>query len=110
MRHPSYIFATLFLAIPLLLAGCGMAEPYVYQSAEFNREREGFGKALTDRDSVSICYTKRGTTAVYVRELAEKECAAFGKKAVFQSQDFLECPFATPARATFSCVKPGNNG
>ncbi len=97
-------------AILLVLAtgACGVVsdEPYIYKANEFNRDAANFGEELTDRDSVAICYRKRGTTPETVRSMAETECGRFEKVAVFNSQDLLTCPIGTPVRATFLCVDP----
>ena len=98
---------TVFLMV-LGLNGCDTmtSEPYIYDAKEFNREAPNFGQEIHDRDSVSICYSRYGTTPEAVRKMAEAECDRFGKTAVFRSQDFLTCPVTTPARATYLCRDP----
>ncbi len=85
--------------------GCAETEPYLYNATEFDREALDFGKEPENIRSVEICYSKHSTTAQELREMANARCGEFGKVARFQSQDYLQCPLFTPARAFFACVK-----
>lgn len=88
----------------LLAAGCGGA-PYIHMEGEFNRAREGFGQAPQDITDVTVCYSGLETTAKAVADMAGERCAAFGKTAVFESQNMTVCPALTPTAANFRCVK-----
>jgi hypothetical protein len=104
--HEPKASITKMLAVAIVLAvtsGCSALEPYIYDPFEFNRNLATFGQPPTDIDSVDVCYTRQATTAETVRNLASERCAAYGKKAVFQGQDILECPILTPLRARYSC-------
>ena len=98
---PLIVLASLGLAA----LGCAEIEPYVYTGLEFDRDAPEFGKQPTNIAKVEICYNKQSTTVQALTELANARCGEFGKAARFQSQDYLECPLFTPARATFACVK-----
>ena len=98
---PVIVVASLGLAA----FGCAETDPYVYTASEFDRDEPGFGKEPTNIAKVEICYSKHSTTVQALGELANARCGEFGKVARFKSQDYLECPLFTPARATFACVK-----
>ena len=95
----------LFLAA-WVLSACSNEAPYIHNPDEFNRESANFAKELEDRDNLSICYNKRSTTVQDLLAMAQAECGKFGKEAVFDKHDFLQCPLTTPARAKFLCLKP----
>ena len=84
---------------------CSNQPAYVFKDDEFNRDSPNFNKEPTDRDSVQICYSNRSTTVDELLQLAEKECAIYGKTARFQFHEFFQCPLTTPARATFLCLR-----
>lgn len=92
------------LAIAGLLSACTPPAPYVHNPDEFNREDKAFNKEITERDSVTICYSKRNASPEKVRTLAEKACSDVGLHAVFLENSLLECPATTPAGAVFECV------
>jgi len=106
MHKYSKSFLFLGLGLALLAGGCGWAEPYVYDTQEFNRNAPSFGKTLDNRGSVSVCYNKRGATPREVAELAQAECGKFQKVARFTGHQRLICPLFTPVKANFSCEKP----
>lgn len=106
MQEFSKIFRFLGLALILSAGGCAWAEPYVFDSQEFNRDAPNFGKELTDRSSVSVCYSRRGATPREVLDLAQTECGKFQKVARFTGQERLACPLVAPVKANFECVKP----
>ena len=85
--------------------GCAETAPYVYDKVEFNRDAPEFGKQPKNIGRVEICYGKQSTTVQELWEMANARCGEFGKVARFQSQDYLQCPLFTPARAAFACVK-----
>jgi hypothetical protein len=85
----------------LALSAC---QPYIYQENEFNRERPDFGKELTDRTAVNICYFTRNTEPQDILAMAEAECAKFGKTAQYRYSEIGECPLTTPTLGHFSCV------
>lgn len=92
------------------LAACG-GQPYVHIPDEFNRGSEDFGKDITDRADVTICYSADDTTPDVVRKLAVDECARFGKVAKFVDQNYSACPLLTPVSAHYECEeKPSKQG
>lgn len=100
------IFSARIFAVTLAclaLAACERV-PYIHNANEFNRADANFGKELTDRAALEICYAKQTTTPVALLTMADLECGRFGKRAVFIGQDILICPILTPARAKFQCV------
>lgn len=96
----------MLLVVAACLAGCGTAEPFYDKASEFNRSQPYFAKEPPDISEVGICYAKSSTTAETVSGMAVARCAAFGKRAVFRSQDVLNCPMRTPVRAMYDCVAP----
>jgi hypothetical protein len=106
MEPRQWVCAVLCLAFVLGLGGCGETRPYIYKRDEFNRKSETFNKEPKDRDSVTICYNELSTTAEIVFEMANTECAKYGKQARRTYQDFGDCPIATPMEAHFACDKP----
>lgn len=105
IRHA--LAAMLFaVSAPVALSACADRSPFVYQAAEFNRQRVGFGHDVIDRKEAVICYARSATTPDAVRALAEQTCRQVGKRAVFRGQETSNCPLATPAAAAFDCVAP----
>ena len=102
-------------AFPLLalvfLAGCaGAAGPYVHNPNEFNRASPNFGKELTDRGGVDICYNRSFTSAADVVALAVRECGHFGKSARFIRSEVFQCSVLAPVRAVYQCMAPPATG
>ena len=95
-----------FLGIGLVLASCAAEPPYIFEADEFNREKAGFAKEITDRSIVEICYNKRSTTPKLLTQMAVDECRRFGKKAVFKEHKTLSCSVSAPAQAVFLCIGP----
>ena len=89
----------------LTIAGCG-GQPYIHLAKEYDRESEIFLRGITDRDDVTICYTKRKTTPRIISQMAAKECRRFGRVARLRQQTLGTCPLATPIAAVFDCLKP----
>jgi hypothetical protein len=110
MGPKQWVCAVLCLAFVAVLGACGETRPYVYKTDEFDREADTFNKAPEDRDSVTICYNKLGTTPEIVFELATTECGKYAKRARRTHQNFGDCPMATPVEAHFACEKPYTNG
>ena len=94
----------LFVALGACLAGCAKTEPFYYNLNEFNRSLPTFAKGPPVLEEVGVCYAKSSTTADAVRDMAVSRCAAYGKQAVFRSQDVLNCPMTAPVRAMYDCV------
>lgn len=90
------------MAMAVGLVACG--SPYVYTKDEFDRESDSFGEVPEDRNFVTICYSHRESTPEQALEIAEDECAKFGKIARFADQRFYRCPLNTPVEATFVCT------
>lgn len=86
-----------------LLASCG-GDPYVKNANEFNRQSSYYLEGVRDRESVTVCYAKRRTTAAEVRALAVDECGRFGKVAVFSETSYAACPLNTPVAAVYACT------
>ncbi len=101
----NFLFAVAFVAFAL--SGCADQAPYIHNPSEFNRQSPNFAKEIKDREGVNICYNKRSTTVQDLLAMAQAECGKFGKEALFQKHDYLQCPITTPARAIFKCSKPG---
>ncbi len=85
------------------------APPYVLNANEFNRGSVNFGHEPEDITDVTICYQSNGTTPEQVMSLASERCQQYGKKAVYDSQNYTMCPLLTPSAATFICEKPTEN-
>ncbi len=80
--------------------------PYVHIQNEFNRSLHGFSQESEDITEVTVCYSSSNTTNRDVMKLASDRCALFGKKAVFETQDYQTCPLSTPVAAQYVCVAP----
>lgn len=87
----------------LLLASCGGNQPYILDTNEFNRESPTYGKEITDRNSVTVCYDSGGTTPAIVNQMARQECQRFAKQAEFSHQSYQQCPLLTPVAAVYNC-------
>lgn len=108
MRKP-WILPLIAAVALTAVGGCTLPEPYVYKADEFNRESREFGKAPKDRTSVGICYNRKNTTPRHITEMAQAECAKYGKVARFSTQKRLECPVLTPMEAIFLCETQARN-
>ena len=95
--------AAVALAICLAGSGCGGTDPYIFQKKEFDRARPDFGKPVTDRTQVTICYNGARSTDGQVARLAKEECARFGKQAEPSGDGFGDCPLLVPIAAHFVC-------
>ena len=93
------------IAVVVAVTGCGVTEPYAYKKDEFNRNAKTFNKEPEDRSEVTICYNGLGTSDKRVANMAEEECAKFGKTARRGHETFGVCPILTPVEARFACVK-----
>jgi len=91
------------MAILIGVAACTGGKPYVFIPNEFNRASANFGKPVTDRNNVTICYAKGATTPGEINALAKAECSRFGKTAAFKRQTLAQCPISTPIAAVYSC-------
>ncbi len=96
--------AAALLIIPV--TGCGLTGPYVFKADEFNRDSPTFNKPRQDGEPVSICYNGIGTTDFELQQIAEAECARFGKRAQFLSETVQRCPLLVPREAVFDCIAP----
>ncbi len=96
--------ATLAVMAGVLLGGCGMAKPYVYDPVAYNRDDPNFAKIPETRYSVTVCYSKRSTTLAEVARLAAETCAPYGTGIAFVGNGYTECPLLTPVGAVFSCI------
>jgi len=94
----------LMTSLASIVAGCGGDAAYVYDVDEFNRQSKTYLNGITDRDEVTVCYSKRSTSALEVAALARKECAKFDKTAQFFQQSYQACPLATPVAALYKCL------
>lgn len=89
--------------------GCSLPDPYVYREQEFNRDLRTFGKDLQDVSFAMICYNKKNATPQQIVQLAQAECAKYGKTARFHRQRLLYCPIVTPIQAVYFCERQGPN-
>jgi len=92
------------LTVLIACTALNACAPYVYEADEFNRERKDYGKELTDRSIVDICYFTRNTAPQDILAMAEAECAKFGKTARYTYSEIGICPLATPTLGHFNCV------
>ena len=98
---------TLFMVLFLItsVSACS-TPPYVYKSGEFNRSSVQFAKEPDDISTVIVCYSSYSGTPQDIMKLALDRCAEYGKKAVYESQSYLNCPLATPVAAHYICEAP----
>lgn len=94
------------LAVLLAVSACGGTEPYIFQKKEFDRARPDFGKPVTNRTELTICYNGTGTSDGRIARMAEEECGRFGKQAEPAGDSFGECPLLVPVAAHFICRPP----
>lgn len=94
-----------WMVLATSLGACGAIDPYIYTPHEFDRNSPTFNKPPKDRDEVTICYNGIATSEATVAELAQQECAKFGKTACREGRRFGNCPLLTPVEARFACVK-----
>jgi hypothetical protein len=88
--------------------GCGLTDPYIFKADEFNRDSPTFNKPRQDGEPVRICYNGIGTTDFKLQQLADAECARFGKRAQQIDDTVYRCPLLVPREAIFACVvEPG---
>ena len=99
------IYALSFAALAVTLSGCADNEPYVQNTAEYNRDSPTFAKGpvRSKGSEIYICYAKSNATPAQVRAVADEECGRFGFRAVFIGQNYELCPLATPSAAGFTC-------
>lgn len=90
--------------VSFIVAACESPPPYVLTPGEFNRESKNFLDGVINPEEVTVCYAKDGTTARNVTQLAQNECALYGKKAVFRKQSYQACPLVTPIGAVYECL------
>jgi hypothetical protein len=89
-------------------AACGLTDPYIFKADEFNRDSPTFNKPRQDGEPVSICYNGIGTTDLELQQIADGECARFGKRAQLVDETLRRCPLVVPREAVFACVvQPG---
>jgi len=103
MKRP--IILALVLAAVAATAACS-EPPYVRDPARIDRDHPDFGKTMTDREAVEICYNTRGASPADVAALARDACGEFGKVAVFEEQDYTVCPLTNPVAAVYRCEAP----
>ena len=101
------IFMVSSTALVVMLTGCAGGEPYVQNTAEYDRESSTFAKGpvRNDGSEIYVCYAKNNATPEQVRVLAENECGRFGLDAVFIGQNYELCPLMTPIAAGFECTE-----
>ncbi len=99
--------SSLMLAtLAITLGGCAGGEPYVQNTAEFDRESASFvtGPVRQEDSEIYVCYAKSSATPEQVRMLAVNECGRVGLDAVFIGQNYELCPLMTPIAAGFECT------
>ena len=89
-----------------LLMACSSTDPYIYNADEFDRDSPNFGKDVTDRAEVVLCYNKSSTTPLILTQMAIDECGRFGRIAKFIENRHLVCSISSPAQAVFKCLCP----
>ena len=103
MKYQKLIKKASVIAVLIFMAACESPPPYVLEVGEFNRDSSTFRTGTTDRSVVTICYAKDGTTPQIVTQMAQDECALYGKKAIFSKQSYQICPLVTPMAAVYDC-------
>ena len=104
-RHHGWAgFVSVLGLAAVLLGACGLTQPYVYDTAAYNREDPNFAKTPKTRSHVTVCYSKYGTKQAEVVRLAAETCGLYGAGVQFVSNSYVQCPMATPVGATFACV------
>lgn len=88
------------------LAACADA-PYVYAPELIDRDDPQFATDRTDRTTFTICYAKWESRPEDVRDLANKECGRYGKRAAFIGSTLQVCPLMAPAGASYACLGKG---
>lgn len=109
MVFQKLIKSTLIISLSLVAAACTAPPPYVKNVGEFDRTSSVFLNGITDREKITICYAKNGTTPAMVSALAQQECASYAKRAVFREQSLQVCPLLTPVAAIYDCVESTAN-
>jgi hypothetical protein len=94
------------LLLVVVVAGCGITEPYLFRADEFNRDSPTFNRPLAAGQPVSICYTSLATSPETVQQMADTQCAQFDQRAALLSTTVARCPLLTPVEAMFACVAP----
>lgn len=98
-----FLFISVFYFI--LLSGC--QEASLWEPSKYNRNSSSFDKVVTDRSQVVICSASAGQSSrKQSLEKAQKECAKFGKQAVYQNYTIATCPLAQPVSWHYNCVAP----
>jgi len=88
----SNLSRVVFILCIWLVTACTGGPPQVHNPQKYNRESPEYLHGIQDRSHVTVCYSKSGGTPAKVTELARRECARFGKRAVFREQSYQQCP------------------
>ncbi|MFV0320795.1 MAG: hypothetical protein ACK5LE_00225 [Alphaproteobacteria bacterium] len=96
---------SLTLGLLVFLAACDGNR--VFEPQKYNRDSGNYGKVITNRDGLVVCTTNAGKESKKIAyDLATKECAKFGKRALYQNYSVATCPLTTPSSWHYSCQAP----
>ncbi len=90
----------------ILVAGCGVTEPYEFRPGEFDRDNPEFRKEPEVLTEVAFCYSGLATSQLTIDAEAEARCNSRGRTAQFRDFSYVSCPLMTPVLATYDCVMP----
>ena len=100
---PRIYLLNLFFLI-FICSGCIGGEAYILDADEFDRGSSKYLYGIEDRSVVTICSSKIRGEPNKASEIAQNECALFGKSAKFDRYSFSQCPLMTPRATIFNCV------
>ena len=104
-EHPGvHLAVPVMILAAAMLGACGMAQPYVYDPAAYDREHVDFAKTPKTRGHVTVCYSKHASKPADVARLAAESCGQYGAGIQFSGNSYRDCPLATPVGAVFTCV------
>lgn len=79
----------------------------IFEPQKYNRDSGNYGKVITNRGDLVVCTTKAGNTGKQIADdLATKECAKFGKRAVYKNYSVATCPLTTASSWHYNCQSP----
>lgn len=98
----------LIFGLLTILAACDGNR--VFEPQKYNRDNGNYGKVITNRDGLVVCTTTAGREGKKIADdLATKECAKFGKRALYKNYSVATCPLSTPSSWHYSCEAPQTN-
>ncbi len=105
MQEVKKIFSIFVVFYLIFLGSC--QEASLWEPNKYKRNNDNFDKVVTNRNEVVICTTGASRTSrLQAQEKAKKECAKFGKKAVYQNYSVATCPLSKPVSWHYDCTAP----